>query len=65
MDEHEAARMIAVLRRARWVQMVRYPGAQPNEVSVLCIDGSSWRITRPIHLVRLKFHYRDAAAGGI
>jgi hypothetical protein len=31
---------------------------QPDEISVSTTDGKSWRIARPLHLVRLMFHYQ-------
>lgn len=58
MDEEEQARIVGILQRASWVKTVMYPGVQPNEISVSTTDGKSWRIARPLHLVRLLFHYQ-------
>lgn len=59
MDQEEIIQTIALLRREPWVQTVTFPGTQAQEISVLTRDGQSWRITRPIHLVRLKCQYQN------
>lgn len=62
MDEGEIAQILAILYQQPWVQIVQYPSRiQPNEIYVVTKDGKSWRITRPLHLVRLKFQYRLVA----
>lgn len=60
MDQDEITRIIAALSHESWVKLVRYPGSKPGEVSVDCTDGKSWRLARPIHLVRLKYQYHRA-----
>jgi hypothetical protein len=58
MDEDEMARIVVILRRAKWVKQVRCPGTKPDEIGVDCRDGKSWCVSRPIHLVRLQYRYQ-------
>jgi hypothetical protein len=59
LDQTEIERILGILNRASWVKAVMYPGVvQPDEISVSTTDGKSWRIARPLHLVRLMFHYQ-------
>jgi len=59
LDQDEITQIIALLNRERWVKLVRYPGRSNAEICVDCQDGKSWSITAPLHLVRLKYQYRQ------
>ncbi len=58
MDQDEITQIVAILSQENWVKLVRYSGTKPNEIAVDCHDGTSWRIEKPLHFVRLKYQYR-------
>jgi hypothetical protein len=60
MDKEEQARIVGILQSAKsasWVKEIR-PGSKPDEISIDTHDGKSWRIARPVHLVRLQYRYQ-------
>jgi hypothetical protein len=59
MDEEEQARIVSILQRANWVKQIRCPGSKPDEISIDTHDDKSWRIARPLHLVRLQYRYQQ------